>query len=45
MQAEPVRHRARRSRTVVPLPSVITVAIVVASALIGVAVPILLSLL
>ena len=44
MQAGPVRHRALRSRTVVPLRSVITVAIVVASALIGVAVPILLLL-
>jgi hypothetical protein len=44
MQAGPVRHRALRSRTVVPLPSVITVAIVVASVLIGAAVAILLSL-
>jgi hypothetical protein len=44
MQAGPVRHRALRSRTVVPLRSVITVAIVVASALIGVAVSILLLL-
>ena len=42
-QAGPVRHRALRSRTV-PLPSVLSVAIVVASVLIGAAVPILLSL-
>ena len=40
--AGPVRHRARRSRRVMPLPSVISVAILLASALIGAAVPILL---
>lgn len=44
MQGGPPRHRALRSRTVVPLPSVITLAIVVASLLIGAAVPMLLSL-
>ena len=45
MQAGPVRPRAFRSRTVVPVPSVTTVTIVIASVLIGAAVPILLSLL
>ena len=45
MQAGQVRHRALRSRSVVHVPSVIAVAIVIASALIGAAVPILLSLL